>query len=199
MKDMMEGLADPQGYSEDQRMIRQSVKKVIEPFGDDYWLARDNDGQFPHDFCQALANEGWLGIAMPEEYGGSGLGITEAATMVQAITEEGTGNAGFTAIGINIFGLAPVVNFGTEEQKREWLPRIINRADTACFGVTEPNTGLDTTRLKTKAEWDGNHYVVSGQKVFISTAQQANKILLIARTTPIEETKRPIDGLSLLS
>jgi acyl-CoA dehydrogenase len=134
---------------------------------------------------------------MPEEYGGSGLGITEAATMVQTITESGSGNAGFAAIAINIFGLNPVVVFGTPEQKQRWLPRIIDRRDTACFGVTEPNTGLDTTRLKTRAVWDGKHYVVHGQKTWTSTAQQANKILLIARTTDESATKRPIDGLSL--
>ncbi len=184
-------------YQSEQLSNRANISKLCAQFDDHYWLTRDSDGQFPHEFCNAIAKEGWLGIAMPEEYGGSGLGITEAATMVQAITESGSGNAGFTAIAINIFGLNPVVVFGTEEQKKRWLPRIIDRRDTACFGVTEPNTGLDTTRLKTRAVWDGQHYVVHGQKTWTSTAQQANKILLIARTTDESATTRPIDGLSL--
>jgi acyl-CoA dehydrogenase len=184
-------------YSPEQLSIRANVSKLCAKFDDQYWLERDADGRFPHEFCDAIAKEGWLGIAMPEEYGGSGLGITEAATMVQTITESGSGSAGFTAIAINIFGLNPVVVFGTPDQKRRWLPRIIDRRDTACFAVTEPNTGLDTTRLKTRAVWDGKHYVVNGQKTWTSTAQQANKMLLIARTSEESSTKRPIDGLSL--
>jgi len=181
--------------TEEQRQIKESVGRLCARFGDDYWLARDTDGEFPEEFCKAIADEGWMGIAMPEEYGGSGLGITEAATMVQAITESGAANAGFAAIAINIFGLNPVVVFGTDEQKQKWLPRIISREDVACFSVTEPNTGLDTTRLKTKAVWDGDCYRVHGQKIWTSTALRANKVLLIARTK--EDTEKPIDGLSL--
>ncbi len=185
------------GYNEEQMMIRDSIAKLCEPFNDQYWLERDTDGKYPDEFCNAVAKAGMLGIAMPEEYGGSGLGITEAATMVQAITETGAANAGFASIAINIFGLNPVVVFGTDEQKRRWLPPIISREDTACFAVTEPNTGLDTTRLKTRAVWDGEHYVVHGQKTWTSTAQKANKMLLIARTKDESETARPMDGLSL--
>lgn len=191
------GFAEVSGYSEEQRMIRDSIAKICEPYDDHYWLERDNDGQFPHDFCDAIAEAGFMGIAMPEAYGGAGRGITEAATMVQAITESGAANAGFAAIAINIFGLNPVVVFGTEDQKQRWLPGIINRTDTACFAVTEPNTGLDTTRLKTRASWQGNHWVAHGSKTWTSTAQQANKMLLIARTREESETERPIDGLSL--
>lgn len=181
----------------DQGAIHEAVARICATFGDDYWLERDRDGAFPHDFCQAIADGGWMGVAMPEAYGGSGLGVSAAATMAQAITESGAANAGFAAVSINIFGMNPVVVFGTEEQKREWLPRIIDRRDIACFAVTEPNTGLDTTRLKTKAVRDGDDYVISGEKVWISTAQVANKMLLIARTKDIGETERPIDGLSL--
>jgi acyl-CoA dehydrogenase len=111
-------------YSPEQLSIRANVSKLCAKFDDQYWLERDSDGRFPHEFCDAIAKEGWLGIAMPEEYGGSGLGITEAATMVQTITESGSGNAGFTAIAINIFGLNPVVVFGTPDQKRRWLPAL---------------------------------------------------------------------------
>lgn len=182
-------------WTPEQRQIRDSVLKLCERFDDQYWLDRDNDGVFPEDFCRALADEGWMGIAMPEEHGGSGLGITEAAVMAQAITESGAGNAGFAAIVIGIFGLNPVVVFGTDEQKQKWLPPVIRRDDVACFAVTEPNTGLDTTRLKTTAKWDGDKYVVNGHKIWTSTAQQCNKMLLIARTK--EDTARPIDGLSL--
>ena len=185
------------GISDEQRMIRDSITKLCEPFDDHYWLERDTDGVFPHAFCDAIAKAGWLGIAMPEEYGGSGLGITEAATMVQAITETGAANAGFASIAINIFGLNPVVAFGTEEQKRRWLPPIISREDIACFAVTEPNTGLDTARLQTRAVHDGNQWIVHGQKTWTTTAQEANKMLLIARTRDESETERPIDGLSL--
>ena len=184
-------------YTPEQEEIRANIKKLCVRFGDDYWLERDTDGKFPDEFCDAIAREGWLGIAMPEAYGGSGLGITEAATMVQEITESGTGNAGFTAIAINIFGLNPVVVFGTEEQKQRWLPPIIDRTDTACFGVTEPDAGLDTTHITTRAVRQGDGYVVHGQKTWTSTAQKANKILLLARTKPLGETEKPIDGLSL--
>ncbi|MEP3244640.1 MAG: acyl-CoA dehydrogenase family protein [Sneathiella sp.] len=183
------------GLTEEQQQIKENVGRLCARFGDQYWLERDTDGEFPEEFCQAIADEGWMGIAMPEAYGGSGLGITEAATMVQAITESGAANAGFAAIAINIFGLNPVVVFGSEEQKQRWLPPIIKREDVACFSVTEPNTGLDTTRLKTKAIWDGDCYRVSGQKIWTSTALRANKVLLIARS--VENTDKPIDGLSL--
>jgi len=180
-----------------QQEIKDSVLKLCEQFDDQYWLDRDTDGKFPEDFCQAMADGGWMGIAMPEEYGGSGLGISEAAAMVQAITEAGCGNAGFAALAIGIFGLNPVVVYGTDEQKRKWLPPIIKREDVACFAVTEPNTGLDTTRLKTRAVDHGDHYIVNGEKIWTSTALASNKMLLIARTKDISETKKPIDGLSL--
>jgi acyl-CoA dehydrogenase len=184
-------------FSAEQRQIRDSVLRLCARFDDQYWLARDADGEFPEDFCRALADAGWIGIAVPEEYGGSGLGTTEAALVVQAISESGAANSGVSAIAIGLFGLKPLLAFGTEAQKQAWLPRIVRREDIACFGVTEPNTGHDTTRLKTLARRRGDHYHVSGEKVWISTAQVANKIMLIARTTPIEETARPIDGLSL--
>ena len=142
-------------------------------------------------------SKGYMGIAMPPEYGGSGLGITEAAILMQAISQSGAGNGGVSSVSLGIFGLNPVVRFGTEEQKRRMLPPVIRREDIACFGVTEPNTGLDTTRLKTRAVRKGDRYLVHGQKIWISTAQVANKILLIARTSDESATARPIDGLSL--
>jgi acyl-CoA dehydrogenase len=181
----------------EQKQIRDAVLRLCSRFDDDYWLDRDRSGEFPEDFCRALADAGYIGIAIPEAYGGSGLGTVEAALVLQAISESGAANSGVSAVGIGLFGVKPLLAYGSEEQKRAWLPRIVRRDDIACFGVTEPNTGHDTTRLKTRAVRHGDHYVVHGEKVWISTAQVANKILLIARTTPIEETARPIDGLSL--
>src|SRR3984893_16376259 len=150
-------------------------------------------GSAPHP----PADAGWLGICVPEAYGGSGLGITEAAIMMRTIAESGAGMSGASAVHINVFGLNPVVVFGTEEQKRRMLPGMIEGREKACFAVTEPNTGLNTTQLKTRAVRKGDRYVVDGTKVWISTAQVADKILLLARTTPLEEVKRPTEGLSL--
>ena len=184
-------------FSEDQRAIRDAVERVCARFDADYWLKKDRDGGFPHEFHAAIAADGWLGIAMPEQYGGSGLGITEAALMMETIAASGAGFSGASAVHMNIFGLHPVVVYASDEQKTRWLPPLIAGRDKACFGVTEPGAGLNTTRLSTKAIRDGDDYLISGQKVWISTAQVANKILLLARTTPLEQTANPIDGLTL--
>ena len=181
-------------FTDEQNHIRDSVLKLCSRFDEQYWLDRDTDGAFPEDFCRALADDGWIGIAIPEEYGGSGLGVTEAALVVQAISESGAANSGVSAVAIGLFGVTPILAYGSEEQKKAWLPRIIERDDIACFGVTEANTGHDTTRLKTRAIREGDRYIVRGEKVWISTAQVANKILLVARTT---ETDKPIEGISL--
>jgi acyl-CoA dehydrogenase len=183
--------------SSEQQAIRDAVLAICRRFDDAYWLKRDREGGFPHDFHAAFAAEGWLGICIPEEYGGSGLGVTEAAIMMRTIAESGAGMSGASAVHINVFGLNPVVVFGTEEQKRRMLPGMIEGREKACFAVTEPNTGLNTTQLKTRAVRKGDRYVVDGTKVWISTAQVADKILLLARTTPLEEVKRPTEGLSL--
>ncbi|KQP48623.1 acyl-CoA dehydrogenase family protein [Pseudorhodoferax sp. Leaf274] len=182
--------------SEQQQQIVDAVQRVCAPFDADYWLRRDREGGFPDDFHQAMAQAGWLGIAMPEAYGGAGLGITEAALMMHTISATGAGLSGASAVHMNIFGLHPAVVFGSDVQKQRWLPPLIAGRDKACFGVTEPNSGLNTLRLKTRAVRQGDHYVVTGQKVWISTAQVANKILLLARTTPVEEA-RGTEGLSL--
>jgi len=184
-------------FSDEQRAIRDAVTRTCARFAADYWLQHDRDGGFPHEFHAAIAGDGWLGIAMPEQYGGSGLGITEAALMMETIAASGAGFSGASAVHMNIFGLHPVVVYASDAQKARWLPPLIAGVDKACFGVTEPGAGLNTTRLTTKAVLDGDDYIVSGQKVWISTAQVANKILLLARTTPVEETKNPIDGLTL--
>ena len=180
-----------------QQEIRDAIFKVCEGFDADYWLRKDREGGFPADFHQALAQAGWLGICIPEAYGGAGLGLGEAAVMMQAIAESGAGMSGASAVHMNIFGLNPVVVFGTHEQKQRMLPPLIAGRERACFAVTEPNTGLNTTQLKTRAERRGDHYVLSGAKTFISTASVAEKMLILARTTPIDEVKQRTEGLSL--
>jgi acyl-CoA dehydrogenase len=186
--------------SPDQQSIRDAILALLDPagaLGDDYWLARDRDGEFPHAFFDAFAAGGWLGIAMPEEYGGAGLGILEAAILMQAIAESGAGMAGASAVHLNIFGLNPVVVFGTDQQKARWLPPMIRGEVKACFAVTEPNTGLNTLRLQTRAERRSGGYVLSGQKIWTSTAQVATKMLILARTTPTDAVARPTEALSL--
>jgi len=184
-------------FSQEQQSIREAISKICERFDDQYWLEKDRVGGFPVDLHQALAKDGWLGICIPEQYGGSGLGITEATIMMQTISESGAGMTGASAVHMNIFGLNPVVQFGTEEQKMRMLPPLISGKERSCFAVTEPNTGLNTTQLKVRAERAGDHYVLSGTKVWISTAQVAEKMLILARTTPLEECKKHTDGLSL--
>ena len=167
--------------TDEQQRIREAIGKLCTRFPDEYWLKRDSEGGFPSDFHQAMAKDGWLGVAMPEEFGGSGLGIQEAAVMMQAIAESGAGFSGASAVHMNIFGLNPVVVFGNQEQKQRMLPPLIQGKHKACFAVTEPNTGLNTKKLKVKADKRGDKYIVSGQKVWISTAQVAEKVLLLAR------------------
>jgi acyl-CoA dehydrogenase len=183
-------------YTDEQQEIERAVAQICADFDADYWRTKDRDGGFPHDFHAAFAKAGWLGIAMPVEYGGSGLGILEAAIMMRTISASGAGMSGASAIHMNIFGLHPVVVNGTDEQKRRWLPPLIAGDEKSCFGVTEPNTGLNTLRLKTRAVRRGDRYVVDGQKVWISTAQVAHKILLLARTAD-PDPKAPSRGLSL--
>jgi acyl-CoA dehydrogenase len=180
-----------------QESIRDAVAKICSRFDDAYWLKKDKEGGFPADFHKAMADAGWLGICIPEEYGGSGLGVLDAAIMMRTIAESGAGMSGASAIHMNVFGLNPVVVFGTKEQCRRMLPGIVSGKEKSCFAVTEPNTGLNTTQLKTRAVRQGDKYVVNGQKVWISTAQVAEKILLLARTTPLEDVKNATRGLSL--
>ena len=181
----------------DQVGIRREIERLCAPFDDAYWQTKDKAAAFPEDFYRAVADGGWLGIAMPEAFGGAGLGIGEAAVMMRAIAESGAGMSGASSVHMNIFGLQPVVVFGTEEQKARMLPPLIQGRDKACFAVTEPDAGLNTTRIKTFAERSGDRFVVSGQKIWISTAQVATKVLLLARTTPFDQVKRKTDGLSL--
>lgn len=181
----------------EQAAIRDTVARICAPFDESYWLKRDTDGGFPEEFVAAIARAGFLGIAMPPQFGGSGLGVTEAAILMQTVAQSGAGLSGASAIHINIFGPQPLVLFGTDAQRARHLPRLISGEDRCCFGVTEPNAGLDTTHIETRAVRDGAVYRVKGRKIWTSTAQSANKILLLARTTPLAEAARPTEGLSL--
>ena len=184
-------------FSDEQVAIRDAIAKLCTNFDADYWLQCDDQHRFPQEFVDAVCDAGWFGIAMPEVYGGSGLGITEASIMMQAVAESGAGFSGASAIHLNLFGLNPVVVFGTDEQKRRMLPPLIQGKESACFGVTEPNAGLDTTNLQVRAERSGDGYVIHGQKHWTSMAQRANKVLLLARTTARNEVKKKTEGLSL--
>jgi acyl-CoA dehydrogenase len=190
---MFETLADTPERAE----IRDAVRATCNKFDDTYWAEKDRTHSFPFEFAKAIADGGWLGIAMPTEYGGAGLGVTEAAIMMQEVGRSAGAFAACSTVHINIFGLHSIVKHGTDEQKKRWLPSIIDGSSRACFGVTEPDAGLDTSKIKTRAVLQGDKYVVDGQKIWTSTAQQADKIVLLTRTTPIEQCAKPTDGLSL--
>ncbi len=187
----------PLPTDEEREAIREGVRAIVTRFDDAYWLARDDDGVFPFEFHQAMAQAGWLGITMPEEYGGAGLGVTEAAIMMREVASHGGGMTSASSVHINLFGPHPIVVKGTHEQKARWLPRLIAGEDQCCFGFTEPDAGLNTTRIKTFAQKAPGGYVVHGQKVWTSTAQVANKIMLLTRTIKYEDCARPTDGITI--
>jgi acyl-CoA dehydrogenase len=185
------------GLTEEQEAIRDGVARVCERFDDEYWRKTDETGAFPEAFVAAIAEGGWLGVAMPESVGGAGLGLTEAAIMMQTVAQSGAGFSGASAIHLNIFGPMPIVKFGAAEQRERHLPRLISGEDKMCFAVTEPNSGLDTSSLETRAERTSDGYVLNGRKIWTTGAQRANKILIIARTTPKDQVAKPTQGLSL--
>ena len=183
--------------SNDQEAIKDSVKKICDRFPLQYWRDQDKTGEFPEDFVKAITDGGWLGIAMPEEYGGAGLGIMEAAVLAHTISNSGAGFSGASAVHLNLFGPHPIVVFGTEEQKKRFLPPLIKGEDRACFAVTEPDSGLNTMALKTEAVRDGDNYIINGRKLWTTTAQTANKILLITRTSAADSGVPPGKSLTL--
>ncbi len=184
--------------SDEQRAIEDGISQIMSDFGDDYWLEKDKTGGFPEDFYRAMADAGWLGVSFPEDVGGADLGIASAAAMMRAIAGSSGGMSAASAVHMNVFGPKSIAVFGTDEQKQRWLPPIIKGKQKSAFGVTEPNAGLDTGSIITRAERDPNgDYVINGRKVWTSTAQVADKILLLARTAPKEKDERGIDGLSL--
>jgi acyl-CoA dehydrogenase len=183
--------------TEDQATIRKAVAELAGKFDDQYWLEKDSKHEFPTEFYDTFAKGGWLGITTPEEYGGHGFGITEASILLEEVAASGGGMNAASSMHLSIFGLHPVIVHGSEDLKRRNLPRIVNGDLHACFGVTEPGAGLDTTKITTFARRDGDHYVVNGRKVWISKAQESEKILLLTRTTKFEDVKKKTDGLTL--
>ena len=180
-----------------QQSIVDAAQRICDKFPLDYWLRKDREHEFPHEFYNEVAAGGWLGICNPEEYGGADLGVTEAALFLRTVASNGGAQAASSTIHMNIFGLQPVVHFGTPEQKERFLVPFSKGETKACFAVTEPDAGLDTTKLKVFAKKNGDDYLISGKKVWISTAQVADHMLILARTTPISEVKKHGDGLSL--
>jgi len=183
--------------TDDQQTIRKAVAELAAKFDDTYWLDKDQAHEFPTEFYDAFAQGGWLGITTPEEYGGSGFGITEASILLEEVAASGAGMNGASSIHMSIFGMHPVIVHGSEEMKKENLPRIANGDLHVCFGVTEPGAGLDTTRITTFARRDGSDYVVNGRKVWISKAVESEKVLLLTRTAKYEDSARKTDGLTL--
>jgi acyl-CoA dehydrogenase len=193
-------MTDPIAASERQeelRAIREGVRAVVTRFDDGYWLAHDAAAEFPFEFHRAMAEAGWLGITAPEAYGGAGLGVTEAAIMMHEVSSHGGAMAAASAVHVNLFGPHPIIVHGSAEQKARWLPPLVAGRDQCCFGFTEPDAGLTTPRIKTFAEKVDGGYVVHGQKVWTSTAQVANKIMLLTRTTKFEDCARPTDGITI--
>jgi len=183
--------------SDDQRVIAEAVKRVCARFPDEYWSQKDTTAEFPHEFHAAMAADGWLGITMPEELGGSNLGVTEAAIMMNTVAAAGGGAAAMSTLQINLFAPHPIVVLGTAEQKKRMLQPLISGAQKTCFGVTEANAGLNTTQIKTFAKRVPDGYLVNGSKIWTSTAQVADNIMLLTRTTPLEECARPTDGMTI--
>ncbi|KAF1952481.1 acyl-CoA dehydrogenase NM domain-like protein [Byssothecium circinans] len=185
------------GFTQEQLDVREAVSKICSNYPDEYWMEHDESGEYPHELHRDLAKDGWIGIALPEKLGGAGLGISEATMMLHTIAESGAGIAGAQSIHANVYATQPVAKFATPEQRQRMLPDLIAGKTRTCFGVTEPNTGLETLKLRTLAKKDGDSYLISGQKIWISSAQVATKMVLLARTTPLEETSKPSEGLSL--
>ena len=187
--------------TEDQQLIRKSVAELAAKFDDHYWMEKDQAHEFPQEFYDAIAGGGWLGMTIPEAYGGHGLGITEATILAEEVARSGGGMNAASSIHMSIFGMQPVVVFGSDEMKAETLPRIVSGDLHVCFGVTEPTAGLDTSRITTFAKRDGSDYVVNGRKVWISKALESEKILLLTRTESRDDVEKrggkPTEGLTL--
>ena len=178
--------------------IRHAIREICARFPEEYWRARDSGHEFPWDFYNALAKGGWVGIAIPEEYGGGGAGITEASIVLEEVAASGAAMNGASGILLSIIGMNPVVKYGSDAQRAKYLPQVASGALHVAFGVTEPDAGTDTTSITTRAVRDGDYYVVTGQKVWTSKAEESDRVLLLVRTTPLEECARRTDGLTLL-
>ena len=184
--------------TEEQRLIKDAVGRVCKDYPDEYWAAKDTDHEFPWDFYNSMAAAGWIGIAIPEVYGGSGRGITEASLVLETVAASGAAMNGATSLHLSVFGMHPVVQHGSDEMKRKYLPRVATGALHVAFGVSEPNAGTDTTSITTSARLNGDHYIVKGRKVWTSKALESERVLLLVRTTPKDKVARSTDGMTLL-
>lgn len=184
--------------SEEHQLIRAAVQKICSDFPDEYWSSCDAEHRFPWSFYDAMASAGWIGIAIPEAYGGSGRGITEASLVLEEVAASGAAMNGATPLHLSMFGMHPVVKHGTEDMKQKYLPDVARGVLHVAFGVTEPDAGTDTTAITTFARRDGDRYLVRGRKVWTTKAMEAERVLLLVRTTPREQTARRTDGMTLL-
>lgn len=184
--------------SEEHLLIRGSLRKLLSDFDDGYWAKCDAAHEFPWAFYNAIAAAGWIGIAIPEEYGGAGKGITEASILMEEIAASGAAMNGASAIHLSVFGMHPLVRHGSVEQCRKYLPRVASGDLHVSFGVTEPDAGTDTTQIKTFARREGDHYIVRGRKVWTTKGAISERVLLLVRTTPIEQCVKKTDGMTLL-
>jgi len=183
---------------EEHQLIREAVQRVCAGFPDEYWAACDAEHRFPWDFYDAMAAAGWIGIAIPEAYGGSGRGITEASLVLEEVAASGAAMNGATPLHLSMFGMHPVVRHGSEEMKQKYLPEVARGALHVAFGVTEPDAGTDTAAISTFARRDGDHYIVRGRKVWTTKARESARVLLLVRTTPRDQLSRRTDGMTLL-
>ncbi|GAA4671581.1 acyl-CoA dehydrogenase family protein [Nocardioides nanhaiensis] len=177
--------------------IRHAVRTLCKAYPDEYWAERDDAHEFPWDFYRSVADGGWLGLTIPEEYGGGGLGVTEAAIVEREIAASGAGMGGCSAVHIGIFGFESIIEHASEELKQRFLPRVPAGDLQICFAVTEPDAGTDTTNISTFATKVEGGWSISGKKVWISNAKQAERMILLARTTPKNECGRRTDGLTV--
>ena len=184
--------------SEDHDAIREGIRRVCAQFPDEYWREKDEQHEFPWDFYQAMAEGGWIGIAIPEEFGGGGQGITEASIVLEEVAASGAAMNGCSAIHLSMFGMEPVRKYGSPDLANEILPKVANGSLHAAFGVTEPDAGTDTTSIRTRAERDGDEYVITGAKVWTTKAPYCDVCLLLVRTTPKELCDGPTQGMTLL-
>ena len=184
--------------TDDQELIRSAVAKVCADYPDEYWAEKDQNHDFPWDFYHAMANAGWIGTAIPEAYGGSGMGITEASIVLEEVAASGAAMNGATPLHLSMFGMEPVVKYGSEEMKQTYLPRVAAGELHVAFGVTEPDAGTDTTSITTAARREGDEYIVKGRKVWTTKALQSERVLLLVRTTPKDKVARRTDGMTLL-
>ena len=184
--------------TDEHQLIRDAIGKICADFPDEYWSKCDNGHLFPWDFYNALAEAGWIGIAIPEQYGGSGRGITEASIVLEEVAASGAAMNGASSIHLSIFGMHPVVKYGSEDMKQKYLPRVASGDLHVAFGVTEPDAGTDTTSIKTAARLDGDHYLVKGRKVWTTKALDSERVLLLVRTESKDAVAKRTEGMTLL-